>query len=122
MTFVKPEKKYLQSGNCIAFIRNGEGSMGLSVYKSETFIATSDITLGYSENINKYTGLFITTVADKVRGKYNFNYKRSDTRLSKEILRLPVNAEGKPDWEYMEQFSKNIIHEKIRTYLKYIKQ
>lgn len=44
-------KNLVQKGNCIAFIRNGEGSMGYSVYKVEDFIATSDMTLGYNEHL-----------------------------------------------------------------------
>ena len=64
LCFVKAVDNLVQKGNCIAFIRNGEGSMGYSVYKAEDFIATSDMTLAYSEHINKYTGMFITTIAD----------------------------------------------------------
>lgn len=54
LAYVEAEgnEKMTQKGNCIAFIRNGEGSMGYSVYKSESFIATSDISVGYSENLN----------------------------------------------------------------------
>ncbi|MBQ9596103.1 MAG: N-6 DNA methylase [Synergistaceae bacterium] len=106
LDFVKPESKLMQQGNCIAFIRNGEGSMGYSVYKHEDFIATSDITAGYAPFLNMYTGVFITTVADKVRGKYNFNYKRSDARLKNEIIQLPVDDSGQPDWHFMEEFMR----------------
>ena len=51
LCFVTANKDLVQKGNCIAFIRNGEGSMGYSVYKAEDFIATSDMTLGYNENL-----------------------------------------------------------------------
>lgn len=120
LAFVKPVENLIQRGNCIAFIRNGEGSVGYSVYKQEDFIATSDITCGYADFLNRYVGLFITTVADKVRGKYNFNYKRSDTRLKWEKLMLPVNDAGEPDFDYMEAFIKNIEAEKYRKYLEHI--
>ena len=120
LTFVKPDENFIQRGNCIAFIRNGEGSIGYSVYKREDFIATSDITCGYANFLNEFVGLFITTVADKVRGKYNFNYKRSDTRLKSERLMLPVNEAGAPDFEYMEAYVKNLVAKKYRKYLEYI--
>jgi hypothetical protein len=110
-------EKLIQKGNCIAFIRNGEGSMGYSIYKAEDFIATSDISVGYSTNINRYTGLFITTIADRIRGKYNFGYKRSDTRLKKEKLQLPINSKGEPDYTYMESFMKKLEYEKLSKYL-----
>ncbi len=120
LCFVNRDKSTIQKGNCIAFIRNGEGSMGYSVYKAEDFIATSDMTLGYNKHLNRYTGTFITTIADRVRGKYNFGYKRSATRLSKEIITLPVDSNGMPDWTYMENYMRNIESEQILKYLQSI--
>lgn len=110
-------EKMIQSGNCIAFIRNGEGSMGFSVYKAECFIATSDISVGYSEYLNREIGMFITTIADNIRGKYNFGYKRSDTRLKKEKLQLPIDKKGNPDYEYMENYIKKLEYEKLTKYI-----
>lgn len=121
LSFVAPVDSLIQKGNCIAFIRNGEGSMGYSVYKSEDFIATSDMTLAYSEYLNKYTGMFITTIADRIRGKYNFGYKRSATRLAKEVLSLPVTSEGVPDWDFMEQYMRKVESLQIFNYLQSIR-
>lgn len=119
LDFVQPVSNMIQKGNCIAFIRNGEGSMGYSVYKEEDFIATSDITVGYNKNLNKYNAMFITTVADRIRGKYNFGYKRSAQRLAKEILTLPVTPEGTPDWQYMESYMRHIESQQIVKYLQH---
>lgn len=119
LCYVKPVEKLMQEGNGIAFIRNGEGSIGYSIYKAEQFIASSDLTIGYSDNLNQHIGLFITTVADTVRGKYNFNYKRSEKRLSKEFLNLPINDLGEPDWTYMEQYAKMITRIQLEKYLNY---
>lgn len=120
LAYVKTAKQMMHKGNSICFIRNGEGSMGFSVYKAENFIATSDISVGYADFLNKYIGLFITTVADKVRGKYNFGYKRNETRLKKEKILLPVNSKDEPDYIYMENYMKSLEGKKIRQYLEYI--
>ena len=120
LAFVNPVENLIQRGNCIAFIRNGEGSVGYSVYKREDFIATIDITCGYADFLNEYIGLFITTVADKVRGKYNFNYKRSDTRLRREKLMLPVTDDGNPDFDYMDAYIRNETAKIYRRYLAYV--
>ena len=120
LCFVEPNANAIQKGNCIAFVRNGEGSMGYSVYKAENFIATSDMTLGYNQYLNKYNGTFITTIADRIRGKYNFGYKRSAGRLAKEVLTLPADNNGNPNWEYMEQYMRNIESKQIYAYLKCI--
>ncbi len=122
LCFVSREEERIQEGNCIAFIRNGEGSMGYAVYKAEDFIATSDMTLGYNDHLNRYTGTFITTIADRVRGKYNFGYKRSANRLFKEILTLPVDEKGRPDWEYMEHYMRRIEREQILGYLSVMRE
>lgn len=120
LCFVVPRPGLVQRGGCIAFIRNGEGSMGYSVYKAEDFIATSDMTLAYHPRLNRYTGTFITTVADRIRGKYNFGYKRSATRLAKEILTLPTTPDGQPDWLFMENYMRHIESRKIYGYLTHI--
>lgn len=120
LDFVKPVSTQAYKGNCIAFIRNGEGAMGYSVYKKEDFMATQDISVGYNENLNQYNGMFITTVADRVRGKYNFGYKRNQSRLEKEILKLPIDQNGNPHWEYMSQFMQKIEAENLEKALEYI--
>lgn len=120
LCFVEYNSASVQKGNCIAFIRNGEGSMGYSVYKAEDFIATSDMTLGYNSHLNKYVGTFITTIADRARGKYNFGYKRSASRLGKEVLTLPSDENGNPDWVYMENYMKNLESELITKYIELV--
>lgn len=117
---VENKEEYVQKGNCIAFIRNGEGSMGYSVYKAEDFIATSDISVGYNPHLNKYIGMFITTIADKVRGKYNFGYKRSATRLAKESVMLPVMSDGQPDYAFMEAYMRNKESKCLKQYVDYL--
>ena len=114
---VSNDENLIHKGNAIAFIRNGEGSMGYSIYKAENFIATSDISVGYNQNLNRYIGMFITTIADKARGKYNFGYKRSGKRLSKEKIMLPVNEKQEPDYEYMENYMKQLEYKKLNEYL-----
>ena len=122
LDFVEQKESLIYSGNAIAFIRNGEGSMGYSVYKKEDFIATQDITVGYNENLNEYNAKFISTVADQVRGKYNFGYKRNQERLKRETLTLPADKNGNPDFQYMSDFVKKLELEKVRETLGYIYQ
>lgn len=107
------EKAMIQKGNCIAFIRNGVGSIGYSVYKEGDFIATSDVSLGYHPRLNRYNGTFITTMADLSRRKYSFGYKRSPFRLKKEQIKLPVNSVGEIDWDFMENYMKRMENKLI---------
>ncbi|MDI9357936.1 MAG: hypothetical protein QM528_03185 [Phycisphaerales bacterium] len=120
INFVKAEKKLITKGNCIAFICDGEGSVGYSVYKFEDFIGSTTIKVGRNDKLNKYNGIFITTVADTIRNKYNFGFKRNEKHLKNEILTLPSNKKGDPDFDFMELFIKQKEENKLKEYEKYI--
>ncbi len=120
LDFVEPVEGCVYKGNAIAFIRNDEGSMGYSVYKSEDFMATQDISVGYNPHLNRYSGIFITTFADRVIGKYNFGYKRNQNRLENEIIELPIDEAGNPNWDYMSKFLQKIEAEKLEGSIEYI--
>ena len=96
--------------------------MWYSVYKAEDFIATSDISVWYSDFLTQNIWLFITTVADRVRGKYNFWYKRSDTRLKKEKILLPVDSKWMPDWKFIESFMEYHQQKQIKKYMDFVQK
>ena len=100
----------IQKGNCICFIKNGDGAAGYAVYKDESFIATSDILVAYANWINKYTGLFFVVAQDKIKQKYSHGYKRNQRHLLADKIMLPADSKGAPDFEYMEQYTKNLMY------------
>lgn len=97
----------LQDGNCIVFICNGAGSVGYANYMDKQFIATTDLVLGYADWLNKKTGLFVATVLCKERFKYSFGRKWK-THLRDTKIKLPVTLDGKPDWQWMENYIKSL--------------
>lgn len=122
MKFVERKENLITKGNCIVFICDGEGSIGLSVYKEENFIGTTTVKAGRCKELNRYTGMYITTIADTVRGKYNYGYKRNEKNLKKETLTLPATPDGNPDWDYMEAYMRHLESQQILTYLRHLQQ
>lgn len=114
LRFVERKESLITKGNCIVFICDGEGSIGLSIYKSEDFIGTTTVKVGRSKHLNKYNAMFITTVADTVRGKYNFGYKRNEKNLKRETINLPITADGVPDWSFMEEYMKQVERQLLK--------
>lgn len=112
--------KMVMAGNCIGFIKNGDGAAGFAIYKVESFISTSDIIYGYADWLNKYTGLFFVATQDMIEHKYSHGYKRNRQHLAGDKVMLPVNDDGKPDYEYMEQYSKNMMFKKYKQYLSFL--
>lgn len=103
----------IQRGNCIGFIRNGNGAAGYAIYKHEPFISTPDVIYGYASWINEYTGLFFVAAQDLIQNKYGHGHKRTPQRLIRDSVMLPVDNNGCPDWLFMS----NYIRERVSTHI-----
>lgn len=101
------DEKLISKGNCIAFICNGQGSVGYTNYIDTDFMASGDLALGYNDNLNKYNALFLVTILDKERFKYSFGRKWGKYLANTEIL-IPVQGDGEPNWKYMEDYIKSL--------------
>ena len=118
--FISNKKDVRRFSNCISLANSG--SVGSSFYEPFEFVASDHITHLKNEKLNKYHYLFLATMTSRLSQKYNFNREINDKRISREIILLPLNDEGVPDYEYMEQYSKNLIYKKIRNYLDYVSE
>ena len=57
-----------------------------------------------------YTSLFICAVLNnEISQKYDYNNCLIGKKLSEEIILLPITTKGSPDWQYMEDYMKEII-------------
>ena len=64
----------------------------------------------------------MATMLSRLSDKYNFNREINDARISKEIILLPIKNDNTPDYDYMEQYIKNIMVDKYNKLLNFIKQ
>ena len=113
-------KKYIKKGNTVVFINTGEGSVGDAVYKTNDFIPSNNVTLGRADFLNKYVGLFITTIVNNQSFKYNYGYIRNENRLKRDKFLLPVNFKGEPDYVFMENYMKQKETELVKQYKKQV--
>lgn len=74
----------------------------------------------YSDN--KFVLLFFVSVFAKQRSKYSYGYKFKKQRMLRQKLMLPITDSGEPDYEYMEQYSKNMMLRKYQQYLTFLQQ
>jgi len=105
--------------NCLTIANSG--SVGSSFYHSYKFVASDHVTHLKKENMSEYVYLFISTLTNRFSKKYNFNREINDTRISREKILLPTNEKNEPDYEYMEQYMKNLKYKKIKQYLEFKK-
>lgn len=99
-------------GNAITVASNG--TVGKSFYQEDDFIATGDINvLKLKEDcLNKYNALFICTIIEQECFKFHYSRKWGKQKMEKSIIKLPVDKNKKPDFDYMEKFIKslNYVH------------
>lgn len=125
------DEKLITKGNCIVFICNGQGSVGYANYMNVDFIGTTDIVVGYNDNLNAEVGTFLASVYSQERPKYSFGRKWKNTLADTEV-NLPIrrNANGTPfidktkkysdkgyvpDWRFMENYIKSLHCKPLTT-------
>ncbi len=104
--------EHLHSANTITVSYNG--SIAEAYYQTKKFWATDDVNVLYPKfEMNIYSALFLTTIINKE--KYRFNYGRKwDKELMKiSLIKLPVNEDCNPDWQWIEDYVKNSLVPKL---------
>lgn len=71
---------------------------------------------------NEFIYLFFIAVFAQQKVKYNYGYKCNEQRMRRQKLMVPVTDSGEPDYEYMEQYSKNMMIKKYNQYLAFIRK
>ena len=97
------------------------GEAEKSFYREEKFLTGNNINILRNNSLNKYNALFIKTCLD-IELKVKFNYGRGATkeRLGVTSILLPHKNE-KPDWDFMENYIKNIYVEVERESRRFFK-
>ncbi|AZZ59738.1 hypothetical protein AWB57_00195 [Riemerella anatipestifer] len=62
--------------------------------------------------------LFISSLSKRLSEKYSFNREINDTRIQREKILLPIDKNGQPDYDYMENYMKKLEYEKLTKYIK----
>lgn len=90
-------------------------SKGTTFYQPSDFISNPHlITIKFKEReMNQYTGLFLSAcISSAIDRKYFYGYKFSLFRILKEKIILPITKNGEIDYDYMEQYCKNLFIKK----------
>ena len=118
--FISNAEKVRKFNNCLTIANSG--SVGSTFYHHYTFVASDHVTQLKNPDFNKYIYLFLAPVVSRLAEKYSFNREINDVRINREILLLPVDSESKPDWSFMESYSREHEQHCIDNYVKYVKK
>ena len=98
----------IENGNAITI-----GDTTATIYYQENdFICGDHMVVLRSSLLNKYVGLFITSLLNKERFRYNYGRAFNKGIISDTKLKLPaiLNTQGEyePDWQWMEDYIKGL--------------
>lgn len=99
---VEIENDKITNGNCLTV-----GAEGIyAFYQPEPFATGNKVYQMRRQNMNKYIGLFLATVLNIEDYRYSYGRARIMSKLREEIIKLPVDFNGNPDWQFMEDYIK----------------
>jgi len=100
---------------------NYNGSVVENFYHPYKALFTDDVKRLSFKNVagNKHLYLFAKTQILKQKSKYQYGYKFNGMRMNKQKIMLPINENNEPDYEYMENYMKQLELKKLKKYLEY---
>jgi hypothetical protein len=69
-------------------------------------------TLILKEDKNKFVKIFLVQVLKKLSSKYNYGRQVRLKTLYNEKIKLPIDKNSNPDWEFMENYIKSLPYSK----------
>ncbi len=107
-----PIEEKLFDPNCITVSNNG--SIGYAFYQPREFTCTHDVNPLYLKDreMNVYIALFLCTLIEMEQYRWAYGRKWRPVRMPSSRIKLPVTADGAPDWQFMEDYIKSLPYSK----------
>ena len=96
------------SGGVIAVSRNG--SVGHATFQDRPFFATDDVHVWQVKDrlLDPASGLFLCTIIRSEKFRYSYGRKWSLDAMRETRIKLPQDAYGNPDWDYMSRYMRGL--------------
>lgn len=103
--FCSAQREFINDGNCITIGAEGV----VAFYQDQDFVSGNKINIIRSNNLNKYNAIFISTVLNyKNIGIFNYGYALVKKRLQNLYIKLPIDSNSQPNWQFMEDYIKSL--------------
>lgn len=85
--------------------------------------AGSSILMLYADNMNLYSGQFIAKmISNTCACKYTYGHMGNKDGIKRERIMLPIDENNNPDYQFMEDYVKELMARKREQYLDYCKE
>ena len=119
-SFVCEQTNYgVDGGNCITIGLDTQTAF----YQPTAFYTGQNIQILTNDRLNVYVAQFLLPLLKKTLSIFSWGGNGATlTRLRRSKIQLPVTEDGAPDFEYMENYIRNVESEQLRRYLNYVSQ
>ncbi len=102
--------EHLHPANTITVCYNG--SIGETFYQDEPFWASDDVNVFYPKfELNERIALFIIPLIKRISKRYTYTDKWKQEVMIIDKIKLPVAANGEPDWKYIDTYMEGVMLE-----------
>lgn len=94
--------------NCISFACYG--SIGEAFYQDEKVWVSDNANVFYliGRKLNPYIAMFIVTLLRLEQFRFSYGMTGKKERLESFTIKLPINKNNEPDWDFMENYIKSL--------------
>ncbi len=111
--------EHLHSANTITVSYNG--SIAEAYYQTKMFWATDDVNVLYPKfAMNVYSAMFFTTIINKEKYRFNYGRKWDKDLMEVSTIKLPIDKNNNPDWQWIENYVKEILVSKLSPKVKQV--
>ena len=96
-------KPLTEQGNVITYSDTTDGASTI-FYQAKPFVGYSHVKVMLPKlKLSAATMIYLTSIIISAikNQKYDFSYKLTTDKMLNTIIKLPIDAKGEPDWEYM---------------------
>lgn len=109
--FVIKEGTKIFSGKSITV--SNDGSIGNAFYQENDFTCSHSVNVikinkKYNKELSQYIALFVIPLIQKEKFRFNYGFKWRIERMKESKIKLPVDKNGNPDWQFMEDYIKSL--------------
>jgi hypothetical protein len=114
---VNQQKKYKLNKGGVITIGLDTQTLFFQPYK---FYTGQNIQILDHSKLNKYNSFFLIPLLKIQMEKFNWGGNGATLgRLSRTKIMLPIDIDKNPDWQFMEEYVKEIYYKKQQAYIKY---
>ena len=98
-------------GNCITVPMVGNALK--STYQNSPFYVSQNILILRNRNLNKYNAMFFNAIIRMDEFRFCYGRTLSIDRFKQLTIKLPATPKGEPDYQFMEDYIKTLLHSAV---------